>query len=340
VQGPCVLSPAPLVSTIIPVYNRGEMLREAVASVLAQTHRPIEVVIVDDGSTDDTPLVIAELEAAHPDIIRGVRRENAGPGAARETGRQLAKGELIQYLDSDDLLLPGKFERQIGALRQHPDCGIAYGMTHHSGVGQSLRPVPFKRTGEVFEHLFPALLLSRWWSTSTPLYRREVTDGVGPWLALSNEEDWEYESRAARLGVRLAYCPEFVSVTRWHDQGRLYVGGTRDPAKLRDRAVAHEQILEHAQAAGIAREQPEMAHFARALFLLCRQCGAAGLAAESKRLFDLAREVSTPECARGWDFRLYRLAAALLGWTRAAQLSTHWDRHRPRAGAGPHSPGR
>ena len=327
---------APLVSTIIPVYNRPTILREAVASVLAQTYRPIELIIVDDGSTDDTPEMIAEILRENPDTCRMRRQENAGPGAARELGRQLAQGAFIQYLDSDDLLMPRKFEVQVAALQACPDCDIAYGMTSHCGIGREPRPVAFKRTGEVFDHLFPALLRSRWWATSTPLYRRALTDRIGPWLGLINEEDWEYDARAARLGARLAYCPEFVSVHRWHAHGRLHEQGATDLRKLRDRARAHEAILQHAEAAGIGLEIPDRRHFVRELFLLSRQCGTVGLSRESKRLFQLARRASGPASARGWDFRLYRLAAALLGWTRAAQLSTHWDRHRPRAGAGPH----
>src|SRR4051795_5577813 len=94
-----------IVSTIIPVFNRPAMLREAVASVLAQTYRPIEIIIVDDSSTDDTPVVIDELAARHPEV-RGIRRPNGGPGLARESGRGEARGEFIQYLDSDDLLMP------------------------------------------------------------------------------------------------------------------------------------------------------------------------------------------------------------------------------------------
>src|SRR5579871_51520 len=92
-----------LVSTIIPVYNRPMMLREAVASVLSQTYRPIEVIIVDDGSTDQTPVVAEEVTRANPLEVVFVRKANSGPGPTRETGRLAARGEFIQYLDSDDL---------------------------------------------------------------------------------------------------------------------------------------------------------------------------------------------------------------------------------------------
>lgn len=93
-----------LVSVVIPVYNRSGMLRRAVDSVLAQTWSQFEVIISDDGSTDDTPGFIESLCCAYPDRIRSVRNSNQGPGLAHEAGRQLVRGEFIQYLDSDDLL--------------------------------------------------------------------------------------------------------------------------------------------------------------------------------------------------------------------------------------------
>jgi hypothetical protein len=318
-----------LVTTIIPVYNRPAMVREAIQSVLAQSYRPIEIVVVDDGSTDDTPSLLAAMQSAHPGVVRVIRQDNAGPGAARETGRLAAAGSFIQYLDSDDLLLPDKLDIQVTALRCHVDCDIAYGMTHHSGVGQPLQPVPFKRTGERFDQLFPAVLASRWWSTSTPLYRRAFTDRMGPWLGTINEEDWEYDARAGSLGARLVFCEAFVSVTRWHDEGRLNTGGTTEPRKLRDRAKTHELILEHARSAGVPMEQPEMKQFSRALFLLSRQCGAAGLPAESRRLFGLAGQAAGAQRSRGADFMLYRAGAAFLGWPMMGRLATWMDKLRP-----------
>lgn len=319
-----------LVSTIIPVHNRPEMIREAVASVLAQSWTRIEIILVDDGSTDRTPSVLAELAATNPGCVQVARQDNAGPGAARETGRRLACGEFIQYLDSDDLLLPDKFADQVSALRANPDCGIAYGMTHHSAVGGSLEPVAFKRTAESFESLFPAVLRSRWWSTSTPLYRRSTTDAVGAWLPLINEEDWEYDARTARLGVKLVHCRKFGSVTRWHDEGRLHVGGMRDRRKLRDRAVAHCAILDHALAAGFRAGDPDLAWFGRDLFMLARICARQGLGDSASALLAASLRAGGADGTPPRDARLFGSVAQVIGWKGAGMLASglEWVRRR------------
>ena len=124
--------------------------------------------------------------------------------------------------------------------------------------------------------MFPSFLRSRWWDTPTPLYRASICDAAGPWTDLRLEEDWEYDCRIAALGTRLHFCEAYVAEVRDHDQGRLCRGDALDPARLSFRTRAHRLILEHATRAGIAAEVPEMQHFARELFLLARQCGAAG----------------------------------------------------------------
>lgn len=315
-----------LVSTIIPVHNRATLLREAVASVLAQTYRPIEIIIVDDGSTDQTTQVCDELAAQHPQEIRIIHQANTGPGLAREAGRQIARGEFIQYLDSDDVLLPEKFSLQVAGLNAHPECGVAYGKTRYlSGGGGN---VAWKRTGEKIESMFPSFLQSRWWSTLTPLYRKCLLDLVGPWTSLSNEEDWEYDCRIAATGVSLYYVAEFISDVRDHNGDRLSRDGSSCPRKLKHRAIAHKLILKHAQRAGLDESVPEMQHFARELFLLSRQCGAAGLSAESRELFALARQASGNNRARGWDFRFYKLLAMTFGWTFLGKVACYSDRLR------------
>ena len=314
-----------LVSTIIPVSNRPVLLREAVESVLRQAYRPVEVIVVDDGSTDATGAVADALAGDYPDEVRAIHQANRGPGLAREAGRRIARGEYIQYLDSDDVLLPGKFELQVSGLRAHPDCGVSYGKTRYVTAGDR----PWKRTGEKIEMMFPAFLQSRWWDTSTPLYRRRVVDDAGPWAALWQEEDWEYDCRVASRGIRLHYCSEFVSETRALDPARLsgdYHGTART---LQDRATAHRLIFGHAQKAGIGPEVREMQHFARELFLLARRCGAAGLPQEAETLFRLARAASGSERGNGLDFRCYDSLASLLGWEWAGRIACFTDRLRP-----------
>jgi glycosyltransferase involved in cell wall biosynthesis len=316
---------AGLVSTIIPVHNRAGMLREALASVLAQSYRPIEIIIVDDGSTDDTARVADELAQTNPQEVRVIHQSNTGPGLAREAGRLAAQGEFIQYLDSDDLLVAQKFAKQVAGLRAQPECGVSYGKTLFVQNGSVSEGVAWKRTGEEILSMFPSFLESRWWGTSTPLYRRQLTDCAGPWADLRNEEDWEYDCRVAAFNVRLHYEGDFVSAERAHDGDRLSAGGSQDPSKLKNRARAHALIFAHAQRASIGEDAPEMQHFARELFLLSRQCGAAGLAEESKELFELAREASGAVRGNGWDFKLYRFLASIAGWTRLGKMACSSD---------------
>lgn len=326
-----------LVSTIIPVHNRSDLLREAVASVLAQTYRPIEIVIVDDGSTDDTAAVAEDLARTRPESILVIHQPNAGPGAARQRGLDRARGSFIQFLDSDDLLLPGKFAAQVGALRQQPDCQISYGPSLEEN--HSIQPVqrrgPMRGTGQVRTTLFPHLLVERWWTTSCPLYRRDLLDRIGPWRSWINEEDWEYDARAGATGARLAWVPEEVSVRRIHlADGHLSDEGCEDPRKLSHRALAQASLFHCARQAGVAHDTPEMRQFVRASFLLSRQCGLAGVDDASKSLFQLARAASgRRRLQQSPEFLLYGLLAALVGWRGAARVSLGLRRLMPRRNA-------
>jgi glycosyltransferase involved in cell wall biosynthesis len=106
-----------LVSAIIPTYNRGTVIARAVRSALEQTYRSLEIIVVDDGSTDDT----LEILQTFGDSIRVVRQDNRGPSAARNAGIAVARGNIIAFLDSDDVWLPTKIERQVQLLLQLGD---------------------------------------------------------------------------------------------------------------------------------------------------------------------------------------------------------------------------
>jgi glycosyltransferase involved in cell wall biosynthesis len=312
-----------LVTTIIPVYNRPAMLAEAVASVLAQTYRPIEIIIVDDGSTDETPRAIAALADAHPEI-RALRIPNGGPGAAREAARRMARGEFIQHLDSDDLIDTRKFELQVAALRAHPECGVSYCKARLVAPDGTIDTMPSRRTGERIDTMFPAMLQSRWWETAAPLYRASLIDQAGPWLPLRAEEDWELDCRIAARGVRVCFVDEWLCSHRRHEEN---ISGHVDERTLRDRATAHAAILRHARSAGIGDDAPEMRHFARELFLLARQCGSLGLNDEAAVMFRLARDASGPR-RDALQFRLYAALVSIAGWPAAGKLSAALDRLR------------
>lgn len=112
-----------LVSVIIPTYNYGRFLREAVDSVLAQGVSDLEVIIVDDGSTDDTPTVIAGLGDPR---VRAVRTPNGGISSARNTGLALAQGVWLTFLDADDRWVPSKLERQLAMVESEPDLDLVF----------------------------------------------------------------------------------------------------------------------------------------------------------------------------------------------------------------------
>jgi len=118
-------SSAPLVSVVLNTYNRADLVPQSINSVLAQDYPNFEVIVVDDGSTDNTREVIEEQFG---DRVRYIYQENAGLAAGRNTGIKAARGQYIAFQDDDDIWLPGKLTRQIDALGGCPDCGLSYGL--------------------------------------------------------------------------------------------------------------------------------------------------------------------------------------------------------------------
>ena len=134
-----------LVSIVIPTYNRAHVVGEAIASALNQTYRHYEVVVVDDGSQDDTEKMIRTTFGGNPKV-RYVRQENRGVSAARNRAIEEARGEFIAFLDSDDSWLPGKLELQVACLRFLPAAGMIWtDMEAIDGQGRTLFPTYLRR---------------------------------------------------------------------------------------------------------------------------------------------------------------------------------------------------
>jgi len=112
----------PTVSVVIPTYNFGRYLPEAIESILQQTYRDFEIIVIDDGSTDDTKNIIQKYLPS----VRYVRQENGGPSKARNTGIMMSKGKYIAFLDADDIWLPTKLEKQIAHFQRNPECYFVF----------------------------------------------------------------------------------------------------------------------------------------------------------------------------------------------------------------------
>jgi glycosyltransferase involved in cell wall biosynthesis len=142
----------PAVSVIIPTYNRVDLLLEALDSVAAQTFRDYETIVVDDGSSEDVSSALRN----HPTRPRLLRQAQRGPAAARNNGIFSAQGDLLAFLDSDDLWLPNKLERFVAAIAARPDIPVFYGPM--SPVDAQRHPVPGRtkdcHEGQITQHLF------------------------------------------------------------------------------------------------------------------------------------------------------------------------------------------
>lgn len=151
---------SPTVSVVVPTYNYARFLGRALDSVLSQTAPPSEIIVVDDGSTDDT----AKVLDAYAKYITALRLPNRGVSSARNAGISIASGGFVALLDSDDVWLPTKLERQLALYSRHPECGaIGCGVEVVDALGATLRRVAFADvTGPAPQRLRAVALRRRW----------------------------------------------------------------------------------------------------------------------------------------------------------------------------------
>ena len=134
----------PLVSVVIPCYNQAEYLGEAIRSVLSQSYTPVEIIVVNDGSTDDTALVASSFSE-----VTLINQENRGLSAARNSGIRGSHGSMLVFLDADDRLLPEALSAGVACLAEHPDCAFAYGQYQFINAdGEFLRVFERKPAGQ------------------------------------------------------------------------------------------------------------------------------------------------------------------------------------------------
>jgi glycosyltransferase involved in cell wall biosynthesis len=194
-----------LVSAVIPVYNREDFLAEAIESALGQEGVRIEVVVVDDGSTDGTP---ATARGFREQVVY-LRQENAGPPAARNRGVNAARGEYLAFLDSDDLWPPERCRLLLERLEVCPKAGGAMGRLQYIPL-EATRSARFAEARRGAEPVFG-------YNLGACLFRAETFRGVGGFDAtMTQADDWDWFVRARERGVRIERIEQVTLINRRH----------------------------------------------------------------------------------------------------------------------------
>ena len=200
----------PKVSVIIPTYNWSDVVVESISSVLAQTERDLELILVDDGSTDDTAAVVKSIDDKR---IKYFHKTNGGPAAARNHGLAKADGEYVAFLDHDDLWPDNFLQVMLKALEAHPNMGVAYSpITMRCEDGHEIKSYKLKqgRSGWLSKDLFRSGFV---W-TSASVIRRSALEGFGYDEELRQSyEDGDFFLRLS-LRTQFLFVPDVQAVKR------------------------------------------------------------------------------------------------------------------------------
>lgn len=194
----------PLLSVVIPCYNTERYLGEAIQSVLDQAYAPLEIIVVDDGSTDSSGDVARRFDS----VVQCIRQENGGISRARNTGIERAKGELLAFLDADDLWTPGSLSVRYDSLRSEPHVEAVYGGVEHF-VSPELTDI------DIAKYNIPPVMTAR--LAGTMLIDRQAFLRAGlfnPDLRVGEMMDWV--ARAEYAGVKSRLLPDVVMHRRIH----------------------------------------------------------------------------------------------------------------------------
>src|SRR6218665_159168 len=199
------------ISVIIPCYNVERYVEQCICSVLSQTLLPYEIICVNDGSTDSTLMVLQGLQEKSPRLIKIIDVKNAGASAARNTGLAAANGELVQFLDADDIIVPEKFERQLAGFSGGAGVVISDWVLKDAQLFSELRSYCFD---DYEEHPLETAV-KKVISTCNPLYRMDVVKALNGYDAsLKSAQDWDFHIRMVLGCYKVKYVQGLFFIAR------------------------------------------------------------------------------------------------------------------------------
>ncbi len=235
-----------MISIVMPAFNASAFIAEGIGSILAQEHRPLEIIVIDDGSADDTAAIVT----AFGKLVRFHRQAHAGAPSARNYGLSLVSGELVTFLDSDDLFEKNKLGRQLLKLQNNPEIDIVLGgLRHFQQTNAEQQPASFPQTQQD-----DRLILQ----LSCGLFRRSVFDRVGLFDVLLRQcDDWDWFMRARELRVGMLLHRDIVVNHRLHSHNL-----TRDRSEVVTyQAMMFKRALDRRRAGGENAPLPPLSSF-------------------------------------------------------------------------------
>jgi len=230
------ISPAPLVSIIIPCYNSGSFVSRAVESALNQTYGNIELILVDNNSTDNTYEILKQYQYLYPDKVRIFKEPKRGSAAARNRGIEVSKGKWLQFLDSDDEILPGKIQHQI-TIAARSEVEIIVGNYQLFSKYRN-RKITAKKNDWI------GLIETRLGITSSNLYASTAIANVGGWSeSWSSSQEYELLFRLLKNGARIAFDNEFTTKIYHREESVSQTSNKNKQYKILEESIALRQAI-------------------------------------------------------------------------------------------------
>jgi Glycosyl transferase family 2 len=312
----------PLVSVVVPAYNAGATITATLKSALNQTYRPVEILVVDDGSLDGTADIV---EAGFGSKVQLIRMPHQGRGAARNIALAEAGGAYVQFLDADDLLGPEKVEMQVCLLEANPQYGVAYGLVEYFVADD-----PSRRWCRIPRRGYPSGDVLRWIIDDglllpiSAVVRTSVVRAVGGFdESLRSNEDWDLWLRIAASGVRFAFFPTDGVVARYRVRPPDQAPSPGPDPHLESGVQALSKLRR-----SVSPQVAQELHLRRAIGKWRFGYGRSLL--QAGRRWAGAREMTRAimEDPRSWDYKIaWMVLGPLLGTTRAGKLIGNFQRY-------------